>query len=412
MSLFFEEKSYRSWFPKVLMFFVFLLITSPTPAIETADLPGNIHIGPLKIHPNLSIKEEYNDNIFREASGESGSALTTVSPGILLQLPFQRHFLQVDYRADIIEAERFHRVYDTDSHFANILLDLDFNRLGLLLGDNWASDSTDPDYKNDIRNNYYQNRFFVDATYKLPGRYKLKGFYRNEFRDFDSFRRPGQFNPELDNYMQNEAGVNLFYRFLPLTSVLLEYGFTHTNNTDKGLPTTDSDAQRFWLGLKWEATAKLAGIIKGGFVSRDYDGPSDDWDGFGMEANLEYKISPYYFLSFKGFIKVLETSVTEEEGWYGTYYVSTGGSISLAHVFNHKLSAFAEVSYFNDDYRESGLIGKKRDDDRIGFGLGVDYQIQDWLGCKLSYHYVDNDSNIEVEDYRENLITGTLELTF
>jgi hypothetical protein len=394
------------------MFFVFLLIASPTPAIEVADLPGNIHIGPLKIHPSLSIKEEYNDNIFHEASGESGAAITTVSPGILFQLPFQRHFLQVDYRVDLIEASRFHRAYDTDSHFANILLDLDFNRLGFLLGDNWKSDSTAPDYKDDIRNNYYQNRFFVDATYKLPGRYKIKGFYRNEFRDFDSFRRPGQFNPELDNYMQNEAGINLFYRFLPLTSVLFEYGFTHINNTDKGFPTTDSDAQRFWLGLKWEATAKITGTIKGGYVNRDYDGLSDDWDGFGMEGDLKYKFSSFTTFSFKGFRKLIQCSVTKEEGVYGTDYVSTGGTLSINHRFNYKLSAEASVSYFNDDYRERGLIGKKRDDDRFGFGFGVNYQIQDWLGCKLSYHYVDNDSNIEVEDYRENLITGALELTF
>jgi len=320
--------------------------------------------------------------------------------------------VQIDYHTDLIEASRYHRAYDTDSHYANILLNLDFNRLGFLIGDNWASDSTIPDYKDDIRNNYYQNRFFVNATYKLPGRYKLEGFYRNTFRDFDSFRRPGQFDPELDNYMENEAGAILFYRFLPLTSVLFEYGYKHRNNTDKGFPTTDSDAHRIWLGLTWEATAKITGTIKGGFVTRDYDGPSDDWDGFGMEANLDYKISPYYSLRFNGFRKVLETSVTAEEGWYGTYYISTGGSLSLVHVFTYKISAFAKVFYFNDDYRENGLIGRRRDDDRIGFGLGVDYQIQDWLGCKLTYDFVDNDSNIGVEDYTENIIAGTVSLTF
>jgi opacity protein-like surface antigen len=376
------------------------------------EIPGNIHIGQLKIHPSLSIKEEYNDNIFHEASNEKGSAITTVSPGICFQFPFQRHFFQLDYRADIIEAERYHRVYDTDSHFTNVMLNLNFNRLNLLLGDNWASDSTPPDYKNDIRNDYYQNRAFFEASYKLPGRYKIKGFYSNEFRDFDTFRKPGQFDPELDNYMKNEAGLTLYYRFLPLTSALLEYGFTHLNNTDKGFPTTDSDSHRIWLGLTWEATAKIVGTIKGGYVTRDYDGPSDDWDGFGMEGDLKYKFSSFTTFSFKGFRKLLETSVTEEEGWYGTYYVSTGGTLSINHRFNYKLSAEASVSYFKDDYRERGLIGKKRDDDRFGFGFGINYKPQDWLGCRLSYNYVDNDSNIEVEDYRENRITANISLTF
>ncbi|MFH0813618.1 MAG: outer membrane beta-barrel protein, partial [Pseudomonadota bacterium] len=171
------------------------------------------------------------------------------------------------------------------------------------------------------------------------------------------------------------------------------------------------------FGLTWEATAKITGTIKGGYVTRDYDGPSDDWDGFGMEGNLEYKISPYYLLSFKGFRKLLETSVTEYSitggpGVYGTYYTSTGGSLSLTHRFTYKISAMAEALYFSDDYRERGTLGRKRNDDRFGFGLGVNYQIQDWLGCKLSYHFLDNDSNIGVEDYTENLIGGTLLLTF
>ena len=399
---------------RVLFIFLSFLFYFPftTLAEEIKELPGNIHIGPLKVHPSITVKEEYTDNIFQEARGESGSAITTVSPGITLQLPIRRHFLQVDYHADLIEAAKFHRQYDTDHHFVDVMLNLDFNRLGFLIGNNWTRNSTIPDYKDDIRNNYYQNRFFFDTTYKLPGRYKIRGFYSNTFRDFDTFRKPGQFDPELDNYVENDVGINLFYRFLPLTSVLFEYGFTHRNNTDKGFPSTDSDAQRFWLGLSWEATAKITGTIKGGYVTRDYDGPSDDWDGFGMEGDLEYKISPYYFLRFKGFRKVLETSVTREEGWYGTYYISSGGSLSLNHIFTYKLSAFAEVSYFNDDYRESGLIGKKRNDDRIGFGFGIDYQIQDWLGCRLYYNYLDNDSNIDVEDYRENLIGGSISLIF
>ncbi|MBW1863201.1 MAG: outer membrane beta-barrel protein [Deltaproteobacteria bacterium] len=390
----------------------FLLALSPASAIEFEEIPGNIHIGPLEIHPKIDIKEEYNDNIFREARGESGSAITTISPGLVLQLPIQRHFLEIDYHSDLIEASRFHRVYDTDSHFVDVLFNLDFNRLGFLVGNNFASDSTPPDYKTDIRNNYIQNRFYIDTSYKLAGRYMLEGFYRNEFRDFDSFRKPGDFDPELDNYRQYEAGFDLFYRFRPVTSLLFEYAFTHRENEDKRFPSTDSEAHRFWLGLKWEPTAKIAGVIKGGYVTYDYEGISDDWDGFGLQTDLEYKISPYYFLRLTGFRKLLETSVTREEGWYGTYYISTGGILQLRHIFTYKISAFIRAFYYNDDYTERGLIGRRRNDDRFGCGCGATYQIQEWLGCSLQYNYVDNDSNISVEDYKANLIEGLVSFTF
>ncbi|MBN2467640.1 MAG: outer membrane beta-barrel protein [Deltaproteobacteria bacterium] len=407
-------KKIKEWRGDILVSLCLVSILVPTLALaaQPEERPGNIHIGNLKIYPSVAITEEYTDNVFLESSGESGSAITTVSPGIMLQLPLRSHLFQLDYHADIIEASRHHRVYDTDSHFASALLSLSFNRLQILTGDNWESNSTIPDYETDIRNNYYHNRFFVDAIYKLRGRYELKGFYRNDFRDFDSFRKPGQFDPELDNYMQNEVGVDLFYRFMPLTSALFEYAFTHRNNEDKGLPSTDFDAHRFWLGLKWEATAKIAGIVKGGYVTRDYDGPSDDWDGFGMEVDVEYKMSPYYFLTLRGFRELRETSVTQDEGVYGTYYVSSGGTLRLTHVFTYKISAFLQGMYWKDDYREHGAIGRKRDDDRIGFGCGVHYNIQDWLKCKLYYDYIDNDSNIDPEDYKENLIGATVLFTF
>ena len=130
MKLLFREKKMR-YLEISFAFFVFLgflLISSFASAVELKKIPGNIHIGQLKVHPGLSVREEYTDNLFHEYCAEKGSSITTVSPGIVFQLPFQRHFLQMDYRVDLIEAERYHRQYDTDSHFANLILNLNFNK--------------------------------------------------------------------------------------------------------------------------------------------------------------------------------------------------------------------------------------------------------------------------------------------
>jgi len=364
-----------------LVFLVFLL--APLLALAT-EPAGNIHIGQLDIHPSLSVKNEYNDNIYGVASHEAGSAITTISPGIAFQLPIQKHLLNMDCRAEFIEPSH-HQNYEADNYFANIMLDLDFNRLNVLIGDNFVRDSVAPDSENDIRNDYYQNRFFLDASYKLANRYKIKGFYRNELRDFNRFHKSWQPDPELDDYTKNEFGFNLFYRFLPLTSALVEYAYTNTNNDDMGFPSTDSDTQRLWLGLTWEATSKITGTIKGGYVYRNYEVGIDDFDGFGMKGDLTYKFTSYTIFGLKGFRKPFDTSVTQEEAVYGTYYVSTGGTLSVDHKFTHKITASADVSYTNDNYEEKGIYDKRRDDDRIRFGVGVNYQVQDWLGCKVSY---------------------------
>ena len=411
MTAFYVKRRYWKVFFSSLVFLAFLSVPLLSLAIEPADIPGNIHVGQLGIHPSLSVKEEYNDNVYGLPNHETGSAITTYSPGIAFQLPFQRHLLNMDYRADIIEPSR-HQNYQTENHFANIMLGLDFNRLNIQIGDNWARDSVAPDYEEDIRNDYFQNRFFLDTSYKLADRYKIKGFFRNENRDFQSFHKSWQADPELDNCMENEIGFNLFYRFLPLTSALVEYSYSHIGNTDKGLPSTDSDANRIWLGLTWEATSKITGTIKGGYTNRDYDGDIDDFDGFGMKADLKYQLTSYVTIGLNGFRKPVDTAVTEEEGVYGPYYVSTGGTFSIDYKLTYKISANAHVSYRNENYEENGIYDKKRDDDCVGYGVGVDYQVQDWLGCGVSYSYVDNDSNFEQEDYRTNIIAGKISLAF
>ncbi|PXF58308.1 MAG: hypothetical protein C4B58_07060 [Deltaproteobacteria bacterium] len=408
MSAFFVQEIYWKRGFSSLVLLAFLLAPFLALATEPA---GNIHIGQLDIHPSLSVKEEYNDNIYNEDKGETGSAITTISPGIAFQLPLQKHLLNMNCRAEFIEPSR-HQNYEADNYFANIMLDLDFNRLNVQIGDNFARDSVTPDSENDIRNDYYQNRFFLDASYKLADRYKIKGFYRNELRDFNRFHKSWQPDPELDDYTENEVGFNLFYRFLPLTSVLVEYAYTNINNDDMGLPTTDSDTQRLWLGLTWEATSKITGTIKGGYTYRNYDGDTDDFDGFGMKGDLTYRLTSYTNIGLNGFRKPVDTSVTQEEAVYGTYYVSTGGTLSVDHKLTHKITANAHVSYINDDYQEEGTAGKRRDDDRYGLGVGINYQIQDWLGCNVSYNYVDNDSNFDNEDYRNNIVAGKISLAF
>jgi len=58
--------------------------------------------------------------------------------------------------------------------------------------------------------------------------------------------------------------------------------------------------------------------------------------------------------------------------------------------------------YNNDNFTEIGIYEKERTDNRAGFGASIDYKIRRWLTCNLSYFYINNDSNFDIEDYREN----------
>lgn len=394
---------------------LFLLVTflfAPTGA-SSRELQGGVELGPLKVRPSLSVKEKHTDNVFLESEHEKDDWITIVTPGILLELPFWDHQFQLDYRADLIRYADYDE-YDTEDQLASALLEFEFPvGLEVKCADKFISSSTPPDWEGDVRNDYYYNVASLEASYGISEIYKVQLKYANKFMDYESMPYgPGhkmQYDPELDNFTENDYSAIFFYQFSPLTSLLLEYGFSHINNDDKEFPSTDSDSQRFWVGVKWEATALVSGTIKGGYYERDYDVP-DDWSGFAILGDLTYRMTPFTTFTLGLSREPKETSVTAEEGAYGTYYISTGGRLSVTHLFPNRLSASAHVSYRNDDYQEEGYVGIKREDDRIGAGCGIDYAIEDWLGCGLSFGFRDNDSNFEFEDYRENRVTAHITL--
>ncbi len=397
---------------------LFILITflfAPTEVLSQ-ELEGGIELGSLKVYPSLSIKEEHTDNIFLESENKKDDWITTITPGILAELPFWDHLLQLDYRADLIYYA-CHDENDTDDQLASVLLNFDFPvGLEVKCANEFISSSTPPDWEDDVRNDFYYNTASLEASYGISRIYKIQLKYTNESRDYESMPYgPGpeykmKYDPELDNFTSNDVSAAFFYQFSPLTSLLLEYGFTHINNTDKGLPSTDSDSRRFWVGLEWEATALVSGTIKGGYYKRDYDVP-DDWSGFTILGDLTYRMTPFTTFMLGLLREAKETSVTAEEGAYGAYYISTGGRLSVSYLFPNQLLASAHISYTNDDYREKGYVGKKREDDRIGLGCGIDYAIEDWLGCGLSFGFMENDSNHEFEDYQENRVTAHITLS-
>ena len=89
--------SKRCLLPAVL---AFLISTVFIPI--SAFAVGNLHLGPLKIHPFLEASESYDDNIYLSPSHEEDEFITVVSPGLQLELPFLgRHSLKAGYRADL-----------------------------------------------------------------------------------------------------------------------------------------------------------------------------------------------------------------------------------------------------------------------------------------------------------------------
>ncbi|MBI4832587.1 MAG: outer membrane beta-barrel protein [Candidatus Lindowbacteria bacterium] len=376
------------------------------PPLEVREYPGNIHMGPLRIYPGMALSGKYTDNFFLTSEDEKENFLRILSPSLALQLPAQRHTLQMEYRADVITLGQFER-YNTDEHYAQALANMRFGRgLTLNVGDTFRRSSTPPDFDGDTREEFNFNSTAVEAAYQFGRRYTAKLSYAHSVKDFDSSRA------EIDNYQEDAASGTLYYRFLPKTWALVEYYFSSVDNTDQGAVSTDNDNHRLWVGLSWEPTAKLRGTAKGGYIKRDYDDISEDHDSFGMQANLQYSVTSRTMLDLSASREIIQTEATRGEQPFGVDYFRTGGTALLRHKLTGKIDGVVEGAFFNDDYSDDDATGTEREDDRVSFGLGVDYHIKEWLAVTTRYRYLDNDSNISSEDYTENQVFISLSMVF
>ncbi len=376
------------------------------PPLELREYPGNIRCGPVRIYSGLALSEEYTDNAFLTANNEKEDFLSIFSPSLALQLPMRRHELQLEYRIDVIRRGTYER-YDTEDHYAQALANLRFGRgLTLKLGDTFLRTATPPDFLGDTLDEFNFNASTVQATYEFGTRYRLQADYTYSVKDYDRSAA------EIDNFREHAASTTLYYRFLPKTWALVEYYFSRVDNNDKGGPSTDNDNHRVWAGLSWEPTAKIRGTAKGGYIERDYDRGISSRDSFGMQAAVQYSLTNRTTFDLSASREIIQTEFTREEQFYGVDYYRTGGTLVLRQKMASKIYGVAEGSFFTDDYNSKGVIGKKREDDRVSVGLGLEYHLRNSMALIFKYLYIDNDSNVASEDYTENQAFVSLSLAF
>ena len=376
------------------------------------DLAGNIHFGPVRLHPYFSVQGFYTDNIFLEDTNEKEDWKLVYIPGITVQVPFhkKRHLFQFDYRAEIIRHEDFSN-YDMENHRASALFKFRFPwGLDLTVGDEFIKSATWPDYEGDTLDDYFYNDAKIEGVYKLGERYRLKMHYENVIKEFPDWTI-------LDSYMRNEVAIDLYYRFLPKTNVMVEYKIFYHDNDDRQYLSTDNLNNHIWVGLAWEPGARLKGEIKGGFVSRQYAEYGRNENTIGMKADLTYFLGNYTSFRLEATREIIATEITDEDVFYGTHFIRTGGALSVKYMFPflshgfHKVSAIAKGFYYDDEYREKGMYANRRHDNQYGGSAEIDLEIWERLGFKVMYRYIDNDSNFKVEDYREHRFMGQISLT-
>jgi len=386
------------------------------------DLPilreGNIKLlGALVLHPHFGVAEGVTDNVFRLGQpfgARERDSITTYAPGVQAQLPFLgKHMLVVNYMANIERHSRFHLDNIEDQDRTAFLL-LNFPGGLTVKGLAQWKDGHDPrgSAVATAGPGSEPNKWFT-ALYGGEAQLAHQAFARLrftstrwEFIGANAGSRDGSGTGDINtrNRLENYGALALGGRIAPQTFLFVEGSATQAiYEINKPL---DSATYTEVVGGKWDVTGKTKGEVKVGWLEKIFDrassGVSGNFNGLTVDGNILWQPQERTQVTLLLSRRPNETALAETR-----FFVSTSASVIMTHAFTRKWRATALLGYDHDRYSNpafSGLDGKTvtRDDNYVTAGVGLWYQVQPWLGMRVTYTYTERLSNLDSVQYNAN----------
>jgi hypothetical protein len=387
-----------------------LAILATAGMARPAGAQGGLQLGPFRILPTLGLSLEYDDNILLTPDNEVDDLIWHITPGVAVELPSRRYAVRVGYQADIL---RYMDNPDLDTVHHQALADGRVNflfGLGLRLTDRFLI--TDdfagfPVPEQTERVERWENTLDFGGEYTVRERFAFDANFRWFMADYRD-------DPEFDQFDRDDYTVSgtVFYRVLPKTSVLGEVGY---NMVRYDIPAVaadrDSDAWRFLVGVKGDLTAKTSALVKVGWEWRDYDNSRrEDWDGFIAEGSIVWKYrEPSEVRLFGG-----RANVESLEEFFN-YYISNYVGVEVRHFLSERLLVRVRGLGGVNEYPANQAVGvpsPEREDTFFEAGVSLRFQMRRWLAFELGYDFRYRDSNVEINDYQNNRVKGSVLLSY
>jgi len=364
--------------------------------------PQAVDIGAMKLIPTLVVMQRYDDNIFRQATDEVNSWSTILTPQLQLLAEQDANKVALTYLGDYgryssssddnyydhtvsldaqLEANDQHRFvlgasmaklhdargegssegviaisrpqpdeYDANSLAANY----DFGREAARFGLELSADTTDIEYQNNLLETQFRNRQDTGLGGKFYGRLASKT----------------RFFVEL-------AQTDIEYDVLPLSE-----------------ETLNSDEQNVSLGVDWEVTGKTSGSVQVGRLSKDFDASTRSDQKFtSWEASVLWAPRTY------SYVTLAATKSPQETNGTGSFIESTNYTAQWNHDWSDFLHATLDIGFGKETYADD-----PRTDDRMSYGLAVNYDVDRWVNISAGYRYTERDSNNNTFDFERSQV--------
>ncbi|HEC97225.1 MAG TPA: TIGR03016 family PEP-CTERM system-associated outer membrane protein [Nitrospirae bacterium] len=381
----------------------------------------------LRLTPAISLREEYNDNIFLTAYDEEDDFLTTISPAIALTYAARGVDLSLDYRLDFDfytynsdrnEIRQRGRLESTISPYRDIFfirvsdvfarVPIDVRRQVAL--DNILTNTTD------------SNRFIVNPylEYPLSETFLARLGYTYENLWYEE--------GEGDDAENNSATLSIIKEISSKMKASLAYTYL-SHRPDR---TEDYDRQDAGLSIDYKLGPKLSLNA----------GAGQTWFVYKIGTKLDstiWNIKADYLLTQRLSISAGSSVSFSDSVNVGAYErKSSTGSISYSGKSTVTLTAFRNIDKYiiaDREDRSKGLtlgssipvtsritgiltgryiyykfFPEEENVDRYGFGLSFKYSLR-MLTATLGYTHNLSNSDIEIDNYRNNIAWLQVRLT-
>jgi hypothetical protein len=393
--------------------------------VDTGDCWARVDI-----EPRLTLREEYNDNLFLDADNEESDYVTTVFPGVKLLFDSKYLNLDLDYGLNFQFYKRNPDYDETEPGDtqraraqADILPGRDFTVMILEeISRVTIDERRQVVEENTIINKTDLNRFVVNPLYRfrsMPTFDAALG-YRFEKLTYDS--------PDADDSDNHAFTVDLSKDLSPDLGVFIGYA----QHLYESRANEDYEKQDLTGGFSWQGGPRLvlegtAGVAWLDYEERGKEDPSVVWKvradygaseglSFGLEYAEDFSVSvnegTYKSKAARGNMRyqgkvTADFSVFAKEDSYRTED-REDRSAGAALICSVPLGKRVNMR-FRGNYARLEFLPEEEDVRRYGLGGSVEYAMK-VVAFSLGYTYNVNDSDFEQNDYRNNI--GYLEAAF
>lgn len=381
-----------------------LVLTTPAAAIDMNAVFPDLDLPGFKVTPFLTERVEYESNVFQAPSRAKDDVIIKTIPGVLIELPIGPHRLDLGARFEFLN---FMDLEDQDATHFFLLGKLALNfpgGLSVAVKEDFAHTTDPPGTELTGRIKSTTNTFSPSVEYSLARRFAIGADYTWTHVDFETSA------VEALDRDEHTWGLTGFWKVAPKTDLLLNasYGFKDFDSASQ------RNVDRFIVvtGVRGEITPRLVSTFRIGFENREPR--KDDFTPYrGLVASGDWVWTP---TNRTRLTLVTERYVAESIFATNFWYLANMVTLMAEQKFTPKLTGTARLFGGTNEYPDKTAkvngVQAWRSDEILGASLGIDYQIQRWLGIGADYTHTRRYSNFNNVQFKNDIVGAKVTLSF